>query len=127
QFGAAGLLVAAIGLFAIFLLSVDDRPQRFLEEMKALYSVPFRDWVSIAELTILIATVMVLNAKTANRTLRRLDEESALTLRDNPQQGFRGRLVRSALGVPRIVDYLPSRRTSISALFVLANALYAIS
>lgn len=87
-------------------------------------------WATTLEvIVVLIATAVSTPAYfRGNRTMARLVERDKTFLREDPEGEFyRGRVVRTALGIPRIVDLMPRRRWLTSAQFVLANFFFTLS
>jgi hypothetical protein len=126
RWGAAALVVL-FAAFVYFHVPDYDRARRLALFMAGFLSVPFAHWASVVELALLVAVTLILQAGFNQRAAGRLSKEEAFILRDEPSRAFKGRLLRTALGVPRIVDFLASGRLRASAAFVLANVLYAIS
>jgi hypothetical protein len=126
RWGAAALVIL-FAAFAYYHVHDYDRARRLVLQMAALFSVPFTHWAGMVELALLVAVTLILHGRFNHRVAARLGEEEAFILRDEPSRAFKGRLLRSALGVPRVVDFLPSGRLRTSAAFALANVFYAVS
>lgn len=126
RWGAAALLIL-FAAFAYYHVHDYDKARRLALQMAALFSVPFTHWAGMVELALLVAVALILHGRFNHRAAARLSEEEAFILRDEPSRAFKGRLMRTALGVPRIVDFLASGRFRASAAFLLANVFYAVS
>ncbi|NKB16401.1 MAG: hypothetical protein HC774_05260, partial [Sphingomonadales bacterium] len=125
RLAAVATAMAITGYFGYEVVAGDDA-QRFISLLITFLSVPFTHWASLVELVVLIAVIAYLNTN-YDRSIWKLTEAQAFILRDSPQRAFRTRLIRTALGIPSIVDFVPSRRPMISVLFVLGNFFYAMS
>ena len=121
-------MLTAMGVFSYVVL--DGRVGKFFDLMLSFFSVPFAHWASTLEIAILVTVIILIQASwgfRATPSLFHLNETDAYYLRDNPDQGFFDRVLRTVFGIPRIVDFLPNRQWKTAALFVLANTFYAMS
>ncbi len=121
--------IMALPLVAAFVYLIYATPplQDFLLLLLRTYLV---HWTSIVEFT--LALVLSSLAQFAylrgSRTMRRETERDKVFLREDSDMNFlRGRVLGTALGIPRIVDLMPHRRWLASAAFVLANFFFALS
>lgn len=124
-----GVALLAVILVGLVCYQIGDlrKAERAAAWLAALFSVPFAHWASTLEMGLLVAVTLAQQLQFRRRVATHLSEGEAFLLRDDPSRTFKGRVFRSALGVPRIVDFLPSGRLRASAAFVLANAFYAVS
>jgi hypothetical protein len=97
-------------------------------DMAALY---VSHWWSVLEL-LLIPAVSAFAGYTQLRfsyqkLLWVIDEEDRRFLRDDPDRGFyRGRIFRSAFGIPRILDFVPHGQALLLSLFFMGSLCYAL-
>ena len=87
-------------------------------------------WATMVEVVVIavFASLSQLDYLRGNRAMRRMTDRDRIFLREDPEKRLlRGRVVRTALGIPRIVDLMPRRRMIASAGFVLANFFFALS
>jgi hypothetical protein len=87
-------------------------------------------WWSVLEL-LLIPLVSAFawgkQRQTTYKQMWALDEEVRRLLRDDPDRGFySGRILRSAFGVPRIVDFVPHGQAWLVFLFIIGSFCYGL-
>jgi AcrR family transcriptional regulator len=126
----AALAVLLIVLVFGYLIDWDGaQAALFWRQFRAFFMAPVAHSTAVAEIVLLVGATLVPQYyyHVSHHTLMRLTGEQAFVLRENPDQAFATRLFRTAVGIPRIVDYMPTRRGRATLLFMLANACYALS
>ncbi len=124
------LIVVVIGgAYFAHIVSQSGLWPMLADYMLNFFGAPLQHWTGIAILALLFGATAVpqYHYHVSYRALMRIEPADALILRENPDRKFTSRLLRDALGVPRIVDYMPRGRLLASLFFTVANAFYALS
>jgi hypothetical protein len=130
QIAAFAVLVA----FAYAIYVIPDAWQDFVQAIVVAWNLYTAHWASILEVIAILALCCaqggfgIIGPLRSMRTWRRLTERDKLFVREDSEKGFyRGRVLRTALSIPRITDLMPRRRFITTVEFVLANFFVTLS
>ena len=122
--GVAIVVAAAVLAFAYAVYAIPGLRQLYI----LMWDIYAAQWASILEVAVIVALCLV-TGHGAYRSMWiwwGLSERDKMFIREDPESGFyKGRVLRTALGIPRIVDLMPRRRFTTMAEFVLAHFLFS--